>query len=107
MRRASSLGIVPNKRRKLMNAFHALADIGLKEVVTRNTASALSALFVTVQILLLSASPTPAISVDLAKKCRDMAIKAHSRAMPGKPYAQAERDFFRQCVVKERPDRIH
>jgi hypothetical protein len=26
-----------------------------------------------------------------------MAIKAH---MPGKPYAQAERDFFRQCVAK-------
>ena len=33
-----------------MNAFHALADIGLKEVVMRNAASALSALFVTVQI---------------------------------------------------------
>ena len=39
----------------------------------RNTASALSALFVTVQILLLSTSPTAAISVDLAKKCREMA----------------------------------
>jgi murein L,D-transpeptidase YafK len=76
-----------------MNTFHALGD------VTRNTASALSALFVTIQIL-LSASPTAAISVDLAKKCRDMAIKAHPRAMPGKPYAQAERDFFRQCVAK-------
>jgi murein L,D-transpeptidase YafK len=87
-------------RGKLMNTFHALGDIGLKEVVTRNTASALSALFVTIQILLLSASPTAAISVDLAKKCRDMAIKAHPRAMPGKPYAQAERDFFRQCVAK-------
>jgi len=83
-----------------MNAFHALADIGLKEVVMRNTASALSALFVTVQILLLSTSPTAAISVDLAKKCRDMAIKAHPRATPGKPYAQAERDFFGQCVAK-------
>ena len=29
-----------------------------------------------------------------------MAIKAHPRAMPGKPYAQAERDFFGQCVAK-------
>ena len=37
-------------RGKLMNTFHALGDIGLKEVVTRNTASALSALFVTIQI---------------------------------------------------------
>ncbi len=59
-----------------------------------------SALFVTIQILLLSTSPTAAITVDLAKKCRDMAIKAHPRSMPGKPYAQAERDFFRQCVAK-------
>jgi hypothetical protein len=58
----------------------------------RNTASALSALFVTVQILLLSASPTPAISVDLAKKCRDTAIKAHPLATPGKPYAQPKPD---------------
>jgi hypothetical protein len=83
-----------------MAAFHALADIGSKKVVMQNTASALSALFVTLQILLLSPSPTAAISVDLAKKCRDMAIKAHPLAMPGKPYAQAERDFFRQCVAK-------
>ena len=83
-----------------MNTFHALGDIGLKEVVMRNTAGVLSALFVTAQILLLSTSPTAAITVDLAKKCRDMAIKAHPLAMPGKPYAQAERDFFRQCVAK-------
>ena len=66
----------------------------------RDTASALSALFVTVQILLLSTSPTAAISMDLAKKCREMAIKAHPLAMPGKPEAEAERDFFRQCVAK-------
>jgi hypothetical protein len=66
----------------------------------RYTGSALSALFVTVQILLLSTSPSAAISVELAKKCRDIAIKAHPLAMPGKPYAQAERDFFRQCVAK-------
>jgi hypothetical protein len=82
-----------------MAAFHASADIGSKKVVMRNTASALSALFVTLQILLLSPSPTAAISVDLAKKCRDMAIKAHPLAVPGKPY-EAERDFFRQCVAK-------
>ena len=29
-----------------------------------------------------------------------MAIRAHPLAMPGKPYAQAERDFFRQCAEK-------
>ena len=79
---------------------------GRPEVAMRNTAIALSALFVTVQILLLSTSPTAAISVDLAKKCRDMAIKAHPPAMPGKPYAQAER-LLSSLRRKERPDRIH
>jgi murein L,D-transpeptidase YafK len=79
-----------------VNAFHTLGSIGLKQVVMRITAGVFSALFLTAQILLLSTSPTAAITVDLAKKCRDMAIKAHP---PGKPYAQAERDFFRQCVA--------
>jgi hypothetical protein len=33
----------------------------------------------------------------LAKKCREMAIEAHPPARAGtKPYAQAERDFFRE-----------
>ena len=79
-----------------MNAFHTLGGIGSKQVVMRITAGVFSALFATVQIFLFSTSPTAAISVDAEKKCRDMAIKAH---MPGKPYAQAERDFFRQCVA--------
>jgi hypothetical protein len=83
-----------------VSAFHTLCGIGLKQVVMRITAGVFSALFVTVQIFLLSTSPTAAITVDLAKKCRDMAIKAHPREMPGKPYAQAERDFFLQCVAK-------
>ncbi len=57
---------------------------------------------VAVQILtLFAAAPAVAISADLAKKCRDMAIKAHPRAPAGtKPYAQAEREFFRECVEK-------
>jgi murein L,D-transpeptidase YafK len=83
-----------------VNAFHTLGGIGLKQVVMRITAGALSALFVTVQIFLFSTSPTAAISVDAEKKCRDMAIKVHLQAMPGKPYAQTEREFFRQCVAK-------
>ncbi len=46
--------------------------------------------------VLCAASPASAISADLAKKCRAMAIKAHP---PGsKAYAQAERDFFGKCV---------
>ena len=45
------------------------------------------------QFLVLSALPAVAISVDLAKKCREMAIKAHPRPHGHMPYAQAERDF--------------
>ena len=58
------------------------------------------------QALSLSgASPAVAISVDLAKKCREMAIKAHPPESPGtKAYAQAERDFFRECVAKKWSD---
>jgi len=52
------------------------------------------------QFLVLSALPAVAISVDLAKKCREMAIKAHPRPHGHKPYAQAERDFFGECVSK-------
>jgi hypothetical protein len=62
--------------------------------------TALAALIVAVQLFLLGAvSPAAAISAELAKKCRDMAIKAHPMELPGaKPYAQAERDYFKTCV---------
>jgi hypothetical protein len=50
----------------------------------------------------LAISPAIAISVDLAKKCRDMAVKAHPPALAGTtPYAAAERDFFRTCVSND------
>jgi hypothetical protein len=52
-------------------------------------------------IILPAASPAVALSVDLAKKCREMAVKAHPPAPAGTTaYAQAERDFFRLCVAK-------
>ena len=61
-----------------------------------------SVLVATQFLILLAAAPAGAISADLAKKCRELAIKAHPRAPPGtKPYAQAERDFFSECVAKE------
>ena len=52
--------------------------------------------------ILMAGSPATAITADLAKKCREMAIKAHPPPnSPGnKAYAQAERDFFRECVSK-------
>jgi hypothetical protein len=46
-------------------------------------------------------TPASAITVKLAKKCRDMAIKAHPPALPGakKGSAQAEREFYRNCIL--------
>ena len=61
----------------------------------------LATFLVFAQIVVLSVSPADALSVDVAKKCREMAVKAHPRTLPGtKPYAQAERDYFRECVAK-------
>ncbi len=67
-----------------------------------NILTSFVAVVVLAQILFLSAaSPAVAISVELAKKCRDMAIKAHPQTLPGTtPYAAAERDFFRVCISK-------
>jgi hypothetical protein len=51
----------------------------------------------------LAAKPVFAISADLAKKCRELSIKAH----PPKPAGtkddksrQAQREYFRVCVEK-------
>ena len=61
-----------------------------------------AAVMVLVQVLILSPVPSvAAISADLAKKCREMAIKAHPPKPAGtKAYAQEERDFFRECISK-------
>jgi hypothetical protein len=46
--------------------------------------------------------PAVAISVELANKCREMAIKSHPPPIPlgNKAYAAAERSFFKDCVAK-------
>ncbi|HEY9716108.1 MAG TPA: hypothetical protein V6C69_01460 [Trichormus sp.] len=46
-------------------------------------------------------SPASAISVELAKKCRDMAIKTHPPTVPGakKGSAEAERVFYQSCIT--------
>lgn len=55
--------------------------------------------FVLAVLALAPPRPAAAISVDLAKKCRDMAVKAHPPAPAGtSPYAQAEREFFSKCI---------
>jgi hypothetical protein len=43
-----------------------------------------------------------AISAELAKKCRGLAIKAHPTEPAGRKTGsvQAQRDYFRDCVAK-------
>jgi hypothetical protein len=43
-----------------------------------------------------------ALTAELAKKCRALAIKAHPPTVPGKRTGseQAQRDYFRDCVAK-------
>jgi hypothetical protein len=61
-----------------------------------------SLLLVLPVVVVCSAVPAAAISLELAKKCRDIAVKAHPPPirLGNKAYAQAERDLFAQCVAK-------
>lgn len=50
-----------------------------------------------------AAGPAAAISVELAKKCRDLALKAHPYKLPGQPgagNAKEQRDYFSTCVSR-------
>ena len=47
--------------------------------------------------------PSSAISAELAKKCRAMAIKAHPNPIPGSKASgaeKAEREYFQTCIAK-------
>jgi hypothetical protein len=47
--------------------------------------------------------PSSAISADLAKKCRAMAVKAHPSPLAGNKAngaEKAQRDYFQACVAK-------
>jgi hypothetical protein len=49
-------------------------------------------------LILLSTSAFP-VSLELATKCRGLAIKAHPPQRAGtKAYATAEREFFNRCI---------
>jgi hypothetical protein len=63
--------------------------------VASTLAAALIVLFTTV-------GPAAAITVELAKKCRQMAINSHPPPIPpgNKAYAEAERSYFQECVKK-------
>ena len=45
----------------------------------------------------------PALTAELAKKCRTLALKAqpYRRAGTAKGTAQAQRDYYRECIDKE------
>jgi hypothetical protein len=50
----------------------------------------------------LTAEPASALSLQLAKKCRAMALKAHPYKLPGEKgpgTAAAERQYYSQCVA--------
>ena len=55
---------------------------------------------------ILSGSAAPrafAISAELAKQCREMMVKAYPPVLAGtrKGTAQAERDFFQNCIAND------
>jgi hypothetical protein len=55
-----------------------------------------------VALVLLAAEPASALTAELARKCRDMAIRAHPPVPAGSMTgsAQAERTYFRTCVAQ-------
>jgi hypothetical protein len=50
-----------------------------------------------------SMKPAPALTAELANKCRSLALKAqpYRRAGTAKGTAQAQRDYYRECIAKE------
>jgi hypothetical protein len=38
--------------------------------------------------------------VELAKKCRDLALKANPKPAGDAPYKQAQREFYDNCIAK-------
>ena len=52
--------------------------------------------------LVCAGQPASAITADLAKKCREMAFKAHPPVAIGSKTsnAKAQQDYYRTCVAK-------
>ena len=50
-----------------------------------------------------SMKPAPALTAELAKKCRSLALKVQPprRAGTAKGSAQAQRDYYHECIAKE------
>ena len=64
----------------------------------------LSALaFIALTENLAGAQPTPVVTAELAKNCREQAIKAHPTQKAGTKangVEKAQRDFFQACISK-------
>lgn len=54
-------------------------------------------------VLPASMKPAPALPVELAKKCRSLALKAQPprRAGTAQGTARAQRDYYRECIAKD------
>ena len=52
--------------------------------------------------LVSAGQPASAITADLAKKCRELALKAHPTPRAGTKTgaAKSQQDYFRNCVAK-------
>ncbi len=53
--------------------------------------------------LIAAQDSASALTAEVAKKCRELAIKAHPSTPPGKKSGaeQAQRAYFRDCVAKD------
>ncbi|MEW6455071.1 MAG: hypothetical protein AB1490_30825 [Pseudomonadota bacterium] len=66
--------------------------------------TAVAALLGTLAVpLLVPLAPAEAITAELAKKCRQMAVTVHPSARPGtRTGAQkAQNEYYRECVAKD------
>jgi hypothetical protein len=73
-----------------------------REIRMGNFATVVAIVLMAQAIVVSAATPAAALTAELANKCRAMAIKAHPPPFPlgNKAYAQAQRDYFRECVSK-------
>ena len=63
---------------------------------------AVTGILIGIALVIMTARPAPAISVELAKKCRGMALQKYPYkpvGTPGKGDAQAEREYYSKCIA--------
>jgi hypothetical protein len=70
--------------------------------MTRAATSILSAIVVAAVCSMPAVRSASAVTAEVARKCREVAIKAHPPTIAGSKAgaAQAERDSFRACVAQ-------